>query len=190
MGSCRQRNEEFLLQQIDYQAKVVELDAYTMMVPFLRLFTALLVLNGLVSCAQLGNQSITGDSAPAGNEVSNKEISLIQQQLEPRLLPDDPKYVRVRQACFFCVTHPEDGSMVPVGMLNADAYIILREVDGEWMEVQLTSGQFGSVLGTNIREITPEEDTSKEYLEPQPDLAPLSLPQVDASPHETTLLGS
>jgi hypothetical protein len=80
--------------------------------------------------------------------------------------------------------------MVPVGMLNADAYIILREVDGEWMEVQLTSGQFGSVLGTNIREITPEEDTSKEYLEPQPDLAPLSLPQVDASPLETTLLGS
>ena len=80
--------------------------------------------------------------------------------------------------------------MVPVGMLNANAYIILRAVDGEWMDIQLTSGQYGSVISSNIREITSEEDTSKEYLKPQPDLAPLSLPHADASPIKTTLLGS
>jgi hypothetical protein len=160
------------------------------MANFLRLLTALLLLNGAVSCAQLGNQPVSQDAAVTGDGMSSKEVALIQQQLEPRPLPDDPNYVRVRQACFFCITHPKDGSMVPIGMLNADAYIILREVDGEWMEVQLTSGQYGSVLGINIREITTEEDTAKEYLEPQPDLAPLSLPQVDASPLETTLLGS
>ena len=162
------------------------------MAPILRLFTALLIANGLISCAQLGNQSVAGDATAAatGSGISSKEVALIQQQLEPRPLPEDPKYVRVRQACFFCVTHPEDGSMIPVGMLNADAYIILREVDGEWMEVQLTSGQFGSILGINAREITTEEDAAQEYLEPQPDLAPLSLPQADASPLKTTLLGS
>ncbi len=161
-----------------------------MMLPLLKLFTALLILNGLVSCAQLGGQSINEDAAPTGNELSSKEIALIQKQLTPLPLPNDPRYLRVSQACFFCVTHPEDGSMVPVGMLNANAYIILRAVDGEWMDIQLTSGQYGSVISSNIREITSEEDTSKEYLKPQPDLAPLSLPHADASPIKTTLLGS
>ena len=143
-----------------------------------------LLLGTWVSCATVQ------DTPTAAGGLSERERQLIRQQMTPQPLPSDPVYVRVRQSCIFCATHPEDGTMVPIGMLQPDAYVILRRNDGAWMDVQLMSGQVGSVVGSNLRAITPDEDGKQEYLEPQPDLEPLSLPQADSSPVNTVLLGS
>lgn len=69
--------------------------------------------------------------------------------------------------------------MVPVGLLEKDAFVILRERDGEWTDMQLTSGQLGSVMTSNLRDLTTSEDDTQEYLKPQPELRPLTWPQAN-----------
>ena len=147
----------------------------------------ILILN-LASCAQTFTKSAPTKTEQPG--ISERDAALIQRELVPHPLPQDPVYVRVKQACFFFAPHPEDGSMIPVGVLQPNSYIILRQDDGAWLDIQLTSGQLGSVLSNNIRRITSAEDQAAGYLAPQPELAPLSVPQADTSTIDTTLLGS
>lgn len=160
-----------------------------MMARLLQLSMTAFLLAGFVSCAQLDGQRVRDQQSNRGG-LSATELSSIKQQLVSHPLPQNPTYVRVRQACIFFVNHPEDGSMVPIGMVRPNAYVVLTRKDGEWVDVQLTSGQRGSLISNNVRNITTEEDASQGYLAPQESLAPLSLPQADASPIDTTLLGS
>lgn len=161
-----------------------------MMARLFQLTFAAFLLAGFVSCAQLGGQSVGSQDAANQGGLSKEELTTIRQQLVAHPLPNNPTYVRVRQACIFFVDHPEDGSMVPIGMVRPNAYVVLSRKDGEWVDVQLTSGQRGSLIANNIRAITSQEDAAEEYLEPQESLAPISLPQANASPIDTTLLGS
>lgn len=119
-------------------------------------------------------------SAAKKSQLSAKELDLIRQQLAAHPLPEEPEYLRTKQPCFFFIEHPADESMIPVGLLQRHAYVIVRDRDGEWMDVQLTSGQLGSVMSLNMRDLTSAEEASRQYLEPQPELQPLALPQANA----------
>ncbi len=67
--------------------------------------------------------------------------------------------------------------MVPIGLIKQKSYVIVRKEDGEWTDIQLSSGHYGSVISANLRSMIPEEEAAGEHMMPQPDLTPLSLPQ-------------
>ncbi len=118
---------------------------------------------------------------------------MIREDFVPQALPESPVYIKVTQPCIFFTTHPKDGSMVPLGMLRGDSYVIVRRNDGEWTDVQLDDGHVGSVISTNIRHLTSKETNQRDYLQDQPDLEPLSLPQASSGDGQQlldpTLLG-
>lgn len=118
---------------------------------------------------------------------------MIREGFVPQALPNSPVYVKVTQPCIFFTSHPKDGSMVPVGMLRGETFVILRRDDGEWTDVQLDDGHVGSVISTNIRHLNKKETDQRDYLQDQPDLEPLTLPQASSSDAQSgldpTLLG-
>lgn len=139
---------------------------------------ALLVLVfALGACSALDSVRSRNDDRPP---LSERDLELVRRELAVHPLPARPVYSLTRQACFFFVQHPADKSMIPVGMLQNNNYVVVRRRDGEWTDVQLTSGQRGSVLSVNLRDLTDLEDRSRLYLQPQPGLQPLSLPQASA----------
>lgn len=155
------------------------------MIAFLRSMFALgcCCFSGMVACTHFdaARSSSGNEEEPSG--LSAKEVEIIRRQLVAHPLPEAPVYQRTGQACIFFVRNPSDASMLPVGMLEKHAYVVVRAVEGEWSDVQLTSGQLGSVLTVNLRQITEDEDASEDYLLPQPGLEPLPWPQ--ASRDET-----
>ncbi len=143
----------------------------------LALAVILLVAGLTAGCTHLSSgRNGASDRLP----LSAKEIERIREQLVVHPLPENALYARTRQACFFFVEHPDDASMIPVGMLKSQAYVVVKRRDGEWADVQLTSGQLGSVMSVNLRDLTDEEDLDEGYLESQPALQPLPLPQASA----------
>ena len=142
---------------------------------------SLALISLIGSCAQLN--PMKANKGGRGN-LTPRETELIRQELVAQPLPKNPSYIVTRQTCLFFAQHPEDKSMIPVGLLDPSTYLVLRRRDGDWVDVQLTGGQLGSVVAANIRDLTRREDTSKSYLEPQPDLQPLTLPQASASTAE------
>lgn len=141
-------------------------------------FVLVLVCGSLSACSHW--ESIrSGGGASSDSGLSDAEIESIREQLVAHPLPEEPVYGRTSQTCFFFVENPRDGSMVPVGLLEKDAFVILRERDGEWTDMQLTSGQLGSVMTSNLRDLTTSEDDTQEYLKPQPELRPLTWPQAN-----------
>ena len=143
----------------------------------------------LVSCETLTTRSSTEPEGDSTGALTDRDRELLRAELVPQPLPASPDYARAHLDCFFYAQHPEDLSMVPVGILKQGAYVIVRHEDGEWVDIQLTSGQLGSVLASNLRAITAQENRSQDYLEPQPDLGPISKPQANATVIDTTLLG-
>jgi hypothetical protein len=146
-------------------------------------FTASLGLICLFGSCALMPPLETNNSRSNGN-LTPREQELIQRGMVALPLPSNPKYIVTRQTCLFFVQHPEDKSMIPVGLLEPRTYLILRRKDGDWMDVQLTSGQLGSVVGANIRSLTDREDSVKPYLEPQLEFKPLALPQASTNTSE------
>ena len=142
--------------------------------------TAIATGGGLVALAWLLSSCASmGPRLEEAGPLTAREGELIEQSLV-RPLPADPAYVQARQTCFFFVRHPEDQSMVPVGLLVVNTYVVLRKRDGRWVDIQLTSGQIGSMMSENVRNLAGDEGPPKDYLERQrePELAPL--PQVSA----------
>ena len=142
----------------------------------------------MVSCETLTTRS-SSESEGSNGALTDRDRELLRAELVPQPLPESPNYARAHLDCFFYAQHPEDLSMVPVGILKQGAYVVIRHEDGEWVDIQLTSGQLGSVMASNLRAMTEKEDRSQDYLEPQPDLRPISKPQANASVIDTTLLG-
>ncbi len=149
--------------------------------PLILLSFPLVMFSGPLACQQVPTAQREAPADTNSGNLSAAEREAIRASLVPHPLPDAPDYIKVRQGCLFFAKHPGDGSMVPVGMVQTDAYLIMRNRDGAWVDVQLTSGQLGSVLASNVKALTPEESASEAYLDPQPDLQPLTLPQASAT---------
>ena len=160
---------------------VVSLTSLQMNAVLRKIPTLMLVLAAgwMGACAHLATSGTAkGDAAqPDSGNLSAREREQVRQSLVPHPIPENPTYVKARLPCLFFAEHPGDQSMVPVGMLERVTFLVLRKRDGQWLDVRLTSGQLGSVMGDNISDLTEVEDSAEEYLDPQPDLKPLSLPQ-------------
>ena len=122
-------------------------------------------------------QSVSTSNSAAGTPLTEEEKRLIRESFVPHPLPEKPNHAKVVQTCMFFVTNPKDQSMVPVGLIKQKSYVIVRQEDGEWTDIQLSTGHYGSVISANLRSMNAEEKASGEHLMPQPDLTPLSLPQ-------------
>ena len=155
-------------------------------------FSSFALALGLAAMVALSG-CIATETNSASAAFSDSERKLIRENFVPQPLPKVLVYVKVTQPCIFFTQHPKDGSMVPVGMLRGDSYVIVRRNDGEWTDVQLDDGHRGSVISSNIRHLTQKERNRGDYLYNQPDLEPLSLPQASGSgpvsPLDPTLLG-
>lgn len=139
----------------------------------------------LTSCglglALVGCETIASKPTSSVRGLSESERKLIRESFVPAALPDNPTYVKITQPCIFFVTHPKDGSMVPLGMLSGETYVVLRQNAGSWMDIQLDDGHLGSVISTNARLINEQETRRGDYLQDQPDLEPLALPQASST---------
>lgn len=116
--------------------------------PHLFLLTTGLLFLHSPSCTTSGGPVEARD---AGEVAADRRT--IQRVFVPSPLPENPIYVSILQSCFFCVRDPEDGDLLPVGLLKNDSRVIFLGLEGEWSRVQLLTGQKGLILNTNLRSI-------------------------------------